>query len=82
MNGKCIPLQHFQSSEVSPKRQAVTEIMGEKGFKTFNLFTLYFHLFPNLFTHSINIYCMSFTVRSGVKTDDFDIVPTINSQAI
>ena len=55
---------------------------GRKEFKTFNLFTLYFHLFPNLFTHSINIYCISFTVSSGVKTDDFDIVPTINSQAI
>lgn len=82
MNGKCIPLQHSQSSGASPRRQAVKEIMGVKGSKTFNLFTLYFHLFPNLFTHSINICCMSFTVRSGVKTDGFDIVPTINSQAI
>lgn len=64
MSGKQIPLQYFQSSDASPKRQTVEEVVGEKGFKTFHLFTLYFHFFPNLFTHSVNIYCASFTVRS------------------
>lgn len=82
MNGKRIPLQRFQCSEASPKRQVVKEIMGEKGFKTFNLFTLYFYLFPNLFTQSINIYCMSFTVRFAVKADNFEIIPTVNSQTL
>lgn len=75
-------LEHFQCSEASPKRQVVKKIMGEKGFKTFNLFTLYFYLFPNLFTQSLNIYCMSFTVRLAVKADNFEIIPTVNSQTI
>lgn len=64
----------------SPKRQVVQEIMRKNGCKAVTLFILYFCLFPNLFTHSIVTICLAL-LRTRVKADDFDIVPTNISQS-
>lgn len=69
--------QTFQPSEVSPKRQVVNDIMEENGFKMIHLFTfilIYFlilSLIQSVFAACLTLLC------TGVKADDFDIVPTI-----
>lgn len=62
---------------MSPKRQVVNDIMEENGFKTIHLFTfiLIYFLILSLI-QSVFAACLTL-LRTGVKADDFDMVPTI-----